>query len=362
MRATSARPRLAPSLLLAPCLCLGGCAWTTATVPVTMAPEINMQNYPSLGVWSLTGLGGEDITEEITQELVASGRFKVQNSRQLQELLRSQGQQVGAEFTGEMAEKLGRVMTTSAVISGRVRAYSYNENVTREQGTRPVYVDGKIKDVPATTHTRTGTASVGVSINVTDLATAQLLTTKVKESTAEESTQAVDQPPPPIDQKQLLAQARREVVREFMKAITPWQEKRQVTLYKTTGTFAFGGGEPEFGQGIELIQLPRPNWEKAGAAFMRGIERLEKTPGTDPGLLARGWYNYAVTLHYRAVEAKDIEQAEKGFTDALAAYDKALELRVDSDTAAARELCKEDQLNWKKLNPLAKNPSAPVTP
>ncbi len=104
---------------------LGGCAYKEINVNVDRPANIDMSAYPTIGVWKFKGRKGDLATSELNEALSHSKRFKVVNNRELEKILKKQGLQSTEIFDENHAIELGKVLGTSAVISGKIETYDY---------------------------------------------------------------------------------------------------------------------------------------------------------------------------------------------------------------------------------------------
>jgi len=273
-----------------------GCGSTSMLVPVTRPAEINLKGYNKIAVGTITGRAGQDLADDLLNALVNSGRFEVLDRQHLNDLLREQDLTRAGYADSVHGGKVGGLVGAAVMVAGRVTIYKYEEKMKRD----PSVDKNGHKHV---SNTRYGTATISSNLQLTNIATGRVITSKRFDRTAEAKTYGHDREPDRIDPDGLLASAREIVASDFMKKIAPYREMVRVSLLKDSDI-------PEFEEGIGLAE--RGEWERAAEVF-KSVTVTH--PGSD-----KAFYNFGVALEYAYL-----------FPEALEALQKAYRLNADDD-------------------------------
>ena len=227
-----------------------GCA-PKMKITVTRPAEINLRGAGTLALGDIQGNGGETLRGELETAIFQSGYFTVLDRTNLRRILSEQ----------RIAGGSRQLAAATALVSGRVSRYDYTETTDSD-----TYTDKK--GVTHTTRSRTGEVHLTVSLQITDLASGQLLESSAHEASKKTRESATDGQPDAIDQQALMAVARREVVADFMRRVAPRQETLKVAFRKHS--------DPLVKQGIALAkadQLPQ-----ALTALQQAADRNPDSP------------------------------------------------------------------------------------
>lgn len=273
-----------PACVLLSCLLLTGCGLATSerlVVPVMQPAEINLasRGLDRIAIGEIEGRAGRDVTEELTQALIETNAFTVVDRAHLErvmeehELTSAPGNE--GIFDEETRLKLGEFIGAAALVFGRVSTYDYTED-TSVDDRKNIFTGDEYRR-----HTRTGTATVEVHLQVVDLTTGEVLTSRKITRQRYQEEHANDEWPPRIDRAPVLAAAREAVVQEFVQTVAPHRQYVEVTLFKDSDI-------PALEQGINFARIGE--WEDAIAHFERAARRHPTSPKTH--------YNLGVACAY----------------------------------------------------------------
>jgi tetratricopeptide (TPR) repeat protein len=236
---------------------LTGCATVSIRVPFVEPAEIDLKGIENIAIGDITGLGGEDLQDDLTQALFESERFQVLDRQHLQHILTEHELQYSGAIDESTAIELGKLIGSTAFIFGRVQRYGYNDQVSqskwKDKKTGKTHINYK----------REGVATVRAFLQVTDTRTGKIIAIRKIERSSTATTSATDRRPPPIDGDILLESARFKVVDTFMRAIAPYEVTINMTFIKVKGV-------PEISAGIAFAK--HRQWDLAIESFEKGVE------------------------------------------------------------------------------------------
>lgn len=277
-----------------------GCAAIKIPATFVRPGEVNMVNFKEVVVYDVEGDKGEEITAELSQELVDTGRFKVLDrenfSKIEQEMVISESGNVDSDF----AIELGKTHPALAIIVGRVSNAHCTQNL---ETTKTTDDNGKTNTI----NTLKAKATMTVSLKVIDTSTAELLATKrLSKSESDEKT-GYNKVPSKIDDTPLYDVCVKQAVQDFVKAIAPHREKKSVILYNDKK-------DPDTSLGITYMYLEE--YEKALEAFQSAVDELNSNPKYFRANIkkARALYNLGVGLEYTNKFDEAIEKFKEAFT------------------------------------------------
>ncbi|HID93542.1 MAG TPA: tetratricopeptide repeat protein [bacterium (Candidatus Stahlbacteria)] len=244
-------------LVLSFTVLLTGCATVSIRVPFTEPAEIDLKGIENIAIGDITGYGGKDLQDELTQALFESERFQVLDRQHLDHILTEHELQYSGAIDESTAIELGKLIGSTAFIFGRVQRYDYNEQEShsrwKDKKTGKTHINYK----------RKGVATVRAFLQVTDTRTGKIIAIKKIERMATATTSATDRRPQPIDSDALLESARLKVIDTFMRAIAPYEVMIGVTFVKVKGV-------PEISAGIAFAK--HRQWDLAIESFEKGVE------------------------------------------------------------------------------------------
>ncbi len=290
-----------------------GCAATTIKVPRMKPAEINLAGIKKIAVSSISGEGGEDIADQLTQALMQSGRYDVVDRQHLAKVQQEQSLGENGVVDASSAAQVGKVAGADALIFGRVSKDKYTEKVASAQGTRR----DKNGVTNYTAYKRQGILDLRVSTKVINTSTGRILATKMLESTKgmEKSAEA-DGPPvtdpsqlneiiPPLDAAdETRRAAQQEVVSNFMKMIAPYQVMVAVILYDE-------GDLPTTKAGVGYAKSG--DWNSAIREFKAAVAQANGNPEIDSKVKGRAVYNVGVALGYSGQYDEGIAKIKEAY-------------------------------------------------
>lgn len=226
---------------------LSGCATQGIPVNVKRPAEVDLGKVQRIAVGRFTGRGGEDIGEDLTQELTNSNQFKVIDRNKVERLIKESRLAANGLVDQETAVELGKLIGVAAFVDGRVSTYDHQEKTDSY-----TWKDKKNKSYRS--YTREGTVTVEVAFNVVDLETGQVLLSKKISKRNTDRTSNINGNAPRIDYVPLYLATRRAVVNEFMKSIAPYEETVNVQILTEEGI-------PELERGLAFVKINE--WHKA---------------------------------------------------------------------------------------------------
>lgn len=215
--------RLKSTILLISVLFLISCGTKGVMMTVMRPAEINLKGYDKIAVTQVVNKKGkvdnhsENIAEEITSQLVSSGRFDVVDRQHLKEVIEEQSLALTGMLDETTAPEIGKLLGVSAMIFGRVQ----HDNYTEETSTDKPYKDKK--GVSHIKKHRKGKYSVKVSLKLIDVETAKILLVKNLSVQKSAQTNATDGTPAGIDKNPLFEQCVASIGATFIRMIAPYE-------------------------------------------------------------------------------------------------------------------------------------------
>ncbi len=295
-----------------------GCGTTSLLIPVTRPAEINLSKFKKIAIGEITGQASDDVTDELTTALFESNLFEVLDRTNLDKILREHNLSASGLVDEKTAAEFGQLIGAAAMVFGRVADYKYDEKVTK--GDPWTDKGGKYHQY----YYRKGESKVTVNFKIIDLTTGKLLVSKSITQGGVIETSADNQQPEAIDRDNLLAFARKLVVKDFMKKIAPYQEIVRMYLKSDSDL-------PELEKGISFAKAGQ--WDRAIENFKLATE---KYPGNEN--LHKAYYDLGVAYMYNQM-----------FKESIDALNKAYELKADEDYLTEIQNCKNMESEYKKL-------------
>lgn len=265
------------------------CATTSMNVPVRKPARINLAGINKIAIGEFTGPSSADFTDELTTQLLQSQRYEVLDRQHLKQIFDELGLHTSGAIDAQSAVQLGEMIGSSALIFGRVSRYNYDENVS--------YYDWKDnKGVGHRSYTRKGVAEVGVTMQITDLRTGRLITSRNLQNTVNKETRNTDEAPAAINKDDALVEARNNVLSEFMHDIAPY------TVYQRI-SFVSDKKVPELAQGIAMIKAG--NWNDGISYFQQAV--------TNTPTNSKTFYDLGLAYSYTQEFDKAIKNLKKAY-------------------------------------------------
>jgi tetratricopeptide (TPR) repeat protein len=219
---------------------------------------------------------------------------------------------------------MGKLLPAAALITGRTNG-NYDENIVYRDET----CGDKKNKYPCRRYTRNGTYRTSGSIDVIDVATGQIIKSKVQGNQCEDSTQAIDGTPVEIDRNALASKCLTQNLVVFTKAISPWTETVQVP-FKTDKDM------PELETGVNKVRLG--DLKAATEVFLSAAKSAEMNPAIKPNVIAKAYWNLGLAYQY-----------SDDFDKATEAFKKAYTLEPAQSCLSEIENCKKLRTEKKKL-------------
>ncbi len=293
---------------------LFGCATTYLKVPVQKPANINLAGIKKIAIGEITGNGAGDFSDELTAKLFESDRFDVLDRQHFNDILQEHKLTYSGLMDDSTTAEIGKLLGSAALIFGRVSNYDYNEETTYD-----TYNDKEGRSHRS--YTRKGTASVSISLQITDLRTGKIIAVRKLNQNVEEKTRATDKTPAGIDKNHVLADARNRILKTFMRDIAPYTVTEKVKLLSDKNV-------PLLEQGINMIKVGE--WEQ-------GIEYFVKAEKEAP-INSKVFFNLGVAYTMTSQ-----------FDQAISSFEKAYSLEPKQDYAKELAHCKALQKDHEKL-------------
>jgi len=284
-------------LIVATTFGIGCTTSSTLRLPITRPAEINLSGIDRLAIRDFQGAGAAiDITEELTQALLETGRFEIIDRSVLRQMMEEHNLASTGVISNESATELGKVIGIAALIDGRLAKYDYAEQTSSNN-----WKDKK--GGQHTTFTRIGRGTVDVNFRVVELETGRLLSSKKISKSRVAQTSADDRRPDAIDQEAVLAAARADVVKQFVKTIAPYQDYVKVRLLADKNI-------PDLAAGISMAKIG--SWNDAVELFERASTQFPMS--------SKAHYNLGVAC----MHSKQFVRAESALKNAYRLEGKSL--------------------------------------
>ena len=232
---------------------LFSCASTRMKVKVTKPAEVDLSDTKRIVMGGIEGEGGLALSEDLTSALFASGRFEILERDHLQEVMNEHNFNMSGAIDKTTAAQIGNIIGSAALVFGRVSEYKYTETLEHSD----------YEDDDGHRHrryTRRGKVHVTALIKIIDVETMKILAVKKlnsdhliedthigtliskgfgayfegmqREFSIIETVSSKDKKPPHINPDPLFANARKLIVKRFMKMIAPYQVEKLVSFEK----------------------------------------------------------------------------------------------------------------------------------
>jgi tetratricopeptide (TPR) repeat protein len=292
---------------------------------VTHPAEINMSSYKQVAISDIHGNLGQSFAGGLKERLVESGRFQVVDRQRLDQIMGELRLSSSDLADSSKAKKMGKILPAAALITGHTDG-NYDENIVYRDET---CVDDKKNKYPCRRYIRNGTYRTSGSIDVIDVATGQIMKSKVQGNKCEDSTQAINGTPVEIDRSSLASKCLTQNLVAFTKAISPWTETVQAP-FKTDKSI------PELETGVSKVRLG--DLKAAVDTFHAAANSAEMNAAIKPKVIAKAYWNLGLAYQYSGE-----------FDKATEAFKKAYSLDSSESCLAEIENCKKLRVEKKKL-------------
>jgi hypothetical protein len=209
-----------------------GCASQQHMSVRVMAPAVvDLGGYSLVALDRLEGDGSSEVTAELADALRAArnpltsrAEFEVLDRRDLDRMLDDVRRQRGNDVGGQQLEMLERWKKAEVMIRGQIATHGVESTVTAQD-----WVDPKT-GAAHRTFTRAARACVDVTLEIVTGAGEHVVDRQTFTGAAGTQTRSVDCQPAQIDATPLLADARAQVLRQFMDRVLPHEETVGVVL------------------------------------------------------------------------------------------------------------------------------------
>ena len=303
------------------------CSTVHVRVPIMRPAEINLRGKSELVIGAIDGPASSEINSMLKDSIVSSGRFKLVDRQHLDKVMQELSLSQSDLASTDSRRKLGKLMTGSIMLVGRVERDDYDEQTSVNKETCSKQVNKKSVQYPCTRRTRAGNANFAVGFDVIDIETGENLKPKRLSCKRSDSKSAVAGPPAAIDGRSLLDSCHREAVTSFMKAIAPWQDFVNAPFLKD-------GDVPPLEQGINYAQ--RGEWTDAIEKFRSAVEFVGSKPGLEADIIAKAHWDLGLAYEYTFRFPEAIEEIKKAYdmtsnTQFLAEIDNVKRLQQEQE-------------------------------
>lgn len=306
---------------------LSGCSTVGIKVPVTRPAEINLRGKSEIIIGEVSGRGGAEIADYLKEKVIESGRFKLIDRQHLNRVLGELKLSTSDLADSEKQKQLGKLMTGSILVVGRVSQYKYGEDMKKEKSTCTRGSGKKTVKYTCYHYQRTGVATVKTSFSVIDIQTGQNLKAKTIKFEESDLTTATDEYPAEIDKDSLLDICKKKVATNFMKAIAPYKEY-------VVANFQKDGDLPMLEIGINYARTGQ--WEDATSQFQSAVQQAGGNADISPSTAAKAHWDLGLAYEYTY-----------RFDEAITEIKKAYQLSGDADylkeVSNVKRLRKEQQ-------------------
>lgn len=303
---------------------LTGCGTVRIPMQVTHPAEINMAPYKQVAISDIRGNLGQPFAGALKEGLVESGRFQVVDRQRLDQIMQELRLSSSDLADSAKAKKMGKLLPAAALITGHTDG-NYKENMVYQDQT----CGSKDKEYACRRYIRQGTYRTSGSIDVIDVATGQIIKSKVQGNKCEDNTQAIDGTPEEIDRDALASRCLTQNLVVFTKAISPWTETVQVP-FKTDKKM------PELETGVTKARLG--DLKAAADTFLAAANSAAMNAAIKPEVIAKAYWNLGLAYQY-----------SDEFDKATEAFKKSYSLDSSSSCLLEIDNCKKLRIEKKKL-------------
>lgn len=303
------------------------CSTVRVRVPVLRPAEINLRGKNEIVIGEITGENPTAVENNVKQAIGASDHLRLVDRDHMDKVMAELALSASDLADPESRKKLGKQMTGSILLVGRVETNRYDENTWEDDAQCTRSKKGKTVEYRCVHHYRKGTATLNVGFDIIDIETGENIRPKRLSCSKSTTTKETDHNPrgenlvtsvvraatghekrskaPPIDQHSLLEACNQQVVASLMKAIAPWQDYVEAPFLKD-------GDVPQLELGINYAK--QGDWKSALEQFRGALEFVGTQPGMAVGTIAKVHWDLGLAYEY----TNQFAEAE---TEIKAAYD-----------------------------------------
>jgi tetratricopeptide (TPR) repeat protein len=330
---------LAIAMSVAVAASLGSCSTTGIRVPVLEPAPVNLVQYERVAVDRFHGDGCDPLTDQLAEALrttpnptTGKASFQVLSRKDIDKALDELRDRHGDEWDRRTMEVLERWRTAQIVLTGAVE-----QNRVQDQVVEQHTVDPKGRQI--CWRERHCSAEVRACLQLNDVDGKVVFDRAVLQGCAAAQTRGDGGEPACIEHEPLLAQARAQIVQQYLARVLPHQVWLQVDLY-TDGSFPdlqVGNGYAETG-----------NWQQAAESYQRALDAMT---GANGAPRYKGLFNLGVACEF----TDRFAEARKSLQDAYA---------QGQDRMILQELQRVDrrEQDVRRLREQAAKPAQPPTP
>lgn len=275
------------------------CGTTSMMISVKRPAEINLQGFKQIAVGDITAADrrnrnhANDIADEITAKLFASGQFDVLDRQNLKRIIEEQKLSISGLVDEKSAAELGKVLGATAFIFGRVTNDNYKEDVTKGDVTVSKKDSSKHQLI-----SRGGKYNLTVNLRVIDIETAKILVVRNFSAEFTDRKTADNKQPAQIDKNMLFLRCVSSVTDQFMKVVAPYDVNVRATFQKDKNL-------PELESAISFFKIGE--WEDGLGLLTKASEK----PGLETKVKAKAYYNLGLAQMYSSKYDESMENLKK---------------------------------------------------
>ena len=282
------------------------------SLTVTRPAEVNLKNFDKIAVGEIKGSPRSGIAKfstELMTALFQSERFEVLDNQALTMSLGQNNLAMNSLTDGSNSEEISKIFGNLALIYGTILDYGYGEDLTYKDEEKKDKETGEVTKTRV--YTRSGEATVGISLRIVDLRTSKMLANRTFEKSYRSSNRREKASPPPINREKLFEKCRAQIIRSFLRTIAPYTERVYVS-------FETAKEIPELEHGFSMVKAD--NWAGAIEIFEKVVETQASSP-----LVYKAYYNLGLSYMYTdqfdkaktALESAYSGKPERKYQDAI---------------------------------------------
>ncbi|MDD2806681.1 MAG: tetratricopeptide repeat protein [Elusimicrobiales bacterium] len=271
--------------------------------------SVDMSGYRRIAIGEFTGSWSESAAGYIKERLVDGGIYSVTDRSQLNQILHELKINQSDFADPKFRIKLGRLLSSAALIIGRGIEVRLDEEVQSQNMTcTSVYGSGKTAQrvsLPCTQYTKTCTARSFGAVDLIDVQTGSIIKSSRFGGRCSERGSAIDGVPQcPSKPNALESCALTSDLNYFLSKITPWQERRLVP-------FSRDSDMPSLELGIRHAQMGE--MKEAIKTFHRTAKAAEVNPELKPAQIAKAYWNLGLAFEYSSQYDQALKYLKKAY-------------------------------------------------
>jgi hypothetical protein len=286
---------------------MAGCASTTKIpITVTHPAEINMSAYKQIAIGEFSGAKGQELADELKENLVNDPSFKVVDRSQLNQILGElQLSQSDLADSASSRAKLGKLLGATVLLTGKNIEVNYSDKTTYENRTcTRIISQKKSEEYPCKQYTRVCGADNSGSIDVVDVQSGQIIKSRRLKGGYSLQTSAVDAIPACEERGDVERKALSSEISVFLKTIKPWRET-------VLAAFAKDSAIPSLEEGIKTAQMG--DMKEAAKVFQMAAKSAETTAAIKPASIAKAYWNLGLALEYSGDYDQSLAALKKAY-------------------------------------------------